>query len=154
MNTNSGEKLGNEMPRWLIAVLPIISAVLGGVALWYTWFRYTEMIGQSGFYWYEWVRPALIAGVGILFMVATLLFLLSKSSGWSVFKLGLSMIPLILLLNLIVLILFRVIPSVVQGNAIPFIAKLYEQPHNKVLLGIAIVVILLSVVKGVINNKK
>jgi hypothetical protein len=139
MYNSSEEKPNINTPHWLINMLPFISAVLGGGALWYTWLKYNDVMNQSGFLLYGWIRLAFMLLIGILCLVSTILFILGKSSGWSVFMGGLSMVPLMLFTNLVILV-FRFIQNIVQGNAQPFFDHLFTQPEN---IAIPIVVIAL-----------
>jgi hypothetical protein len=143
MNFCSEEKTSNPMPNWLINMLPFISAVLGGGALWYSWLKYNDIVNQSGFHWYEWIRLTLMAFMGILCLLATILFILGKSSGWSVFMGGLSIVPLILFSNLVILV-FRLIQNILQGNAQPFFDRFFTEPKNIAIPIVVITLVLLS----------
>ena len=139
---NNKEKISSETTKWLI-MLPFISALLGAGALWYAWLRYMEMMNQAEVHWYEWIRPTFMLSMGILYLLATLLFILGKSSGWSVFMTGLSMVPLMLFSNLVILV-FRVIQNILQGNAQPFLARLFTEPQNLIIPVVVIALVLLS----------
>lgn len=152
MNNNHEEKVTNQTPKWLLILLPFISTILGGAALWYTWFRYNGVVNRPEFHWYSWILPAFMALAGILCLSATLLFILGKSSGWSVFKAGLSIIPLILFSNLVILV-FRIIQNIIQGNAKPFFDSLFTQPRNMVIPMVVIVLILLGYLDKRVKNK-
>lgn len=143
MNFNSEEKTSNPTPNWLINMLPFISAILGGGALWYSWLKYNDIVSQSVFHWYEWIRPALMVLMGILCLLATILFILGKSSGWSVFMGGLSMVPLMLFANLVILVV-RLIQNILQGNAQPFFDRLFTQPKNIAIPIVMITLVLLG----------
>jgi hypothetical protein len=52
--------LANPSPKWLINLLPFMSGVLGGGALWYTWFTYNNLADEPEFYWYAWIRLVLM----------------------------------------------------------------------------------------------
>ena len=147
MNTYDEENPASETSRWSLILLSVVSTILGSGALWYSWFRYTSIVNRPDFQLYNWIQPAFIALMGILCLSATILFISGKSSGWSVFKAGLSIVPLILFSNLVILI-FRVIQNILQGNAIPFISRLYVSPLNKAILAVALMLTLLSVLKG------
>lgn len=147
MNTYDEENPTSETSRWSLILLPVVSTILGSGALWYSWFRYNSIVNRPDFQWYNWIQPAFIALMGILCLSATILFISGKSSGWSVFKAGLSIVPLILFSNLVILI-FRVIQNILQGNAIPFISRLYVSPLNKAILAVALMLTVLSVLKG------
>ena len=135
MNDSREENLAAGASKWLF---PFISIILGGGALWYTWFRYTSMINQPDSQWYGWVQLALFVLMGILCVSAAVLFILGKSSGWSMFTTGLSIVPLILFSNLIILV-FRGIQNIMQGNADLFLDRLIAQPQKIVLIVIVLI---------------
>ena len=139
------EKLSNRTPKWLLI---LISAVVGSGALWFAWFRYSIVVNRPEFNLYNWIQLAAIILVGILCLSATSLFILGKSSGGSVLKTGLSIIPLLLFLNLIILV-FRVVQSIFQGNALSFISRFYVSPLNKAILVLVVIIILSSVIKAI-----
>lgn len=143
--------LTNLVPNWLTGFLPLLSAVLGGGALWIAWFRHQHIVNQSEFHWYAWIQPIGLVLAGVLCLLATILFILGKASAWSVFKTGLSIVPLILFTNLLILV-FRVTQSIVQGNGASFISRLYASPVNKVILAVVVIVILLSIIKETKQN--
>lgn len=144
-------KLANQTPKWILNLLPLISTIFGGSALCFAWFRYNSLVNRPEFHWYDWIQPAFIVLMGILCLLATLLFISGKPSGLSVFKVGVSIVPLILFSNLVILV-FRVIQNIIHGNAIPFISRLYASPLNKAILAVAVILILLSMVKEMKNN--
>lgn len=144
--------LTNPVPKWLNGFLPLLSILLGSGALWLTWVRYQNIVNGAGFIWYSWIQPVGLVLVGVLCIVATTLFLLDKASAWSVFKTALSIVPLMLFINFIIL-LFRIAQSLIQGNAISFISGLYASPVNKVILTVVVIVILLSIVKETRQKK-
>jgi len=142
MNNNREEKLANETSKWLRFLLPLISTALGSGALWYAWVRYNMLMNRTDSYWYGWIQVALIAFMGILCLSATVLSISGRSSGWSVFKLGLSIVPLLLFSNLVILV-FRIVQSIMQGNAKLFFDRLLTQPQKLILIPIVIIVLLL-----------
>jgi hypothetical protein len=109
-------------------------------------------MNQSGFLWYGWIRLAFMLLIGILCLLATILFILGKSSGWSVFMGGLFMVPLMLFSNLVILA-FRVIQNIVQGNAQPFFDRLFTQPENIAIPIVVITLVLLGFVGRRDKNK-
>ena len=150
MNEN---KVLDQAPKWLISLLPLFSTILGGTALWLAWARYKGIVNGTEVYWYAWIQPIALVLVGILCFLAAVLFISGKASAWPVFKAGLSIVPLILFINLLILI-FRVIQSILQGNGISFISRLYASPVNKVILAVVIFIILSSIVKEIKQNSQ
>jgi len=140
------EKESNEKPKGLASLFPLLSPLLGGGALWLAWMRYSALINQSSANWYQWVQTAAIALVGILCLLATVLVLFDRSSGTAVLKTGLSIVPLLLFANLLVL-LARIGQSILEGNAMMFLARLYASPLNKALLIVVGILIVLSILK-------
>src|SRR5688572_15870784 len=128
MNTNSEEKLMDQTPKWLLNVLPFISTILGCSALWFAWLRYNSLVNGLEIHWYDWIQPVFIALMGLLCLWATPLFILGKPSGLSVFTYGLSIVPLVLFSNLVILV-FRMIQNIIQGNAQSFFDSLFAQPR-------------------------
>src|SRR5688572_22303422 len=122
MNYIRKEKLADETPKWSRVLLPLISTLLGSGTLWYALSRYNTLLNRPD--WYGWMQVAFIVLVGVLCIWATVLFILGKSSGLAVLKLGISIIPLILFVNLIVL-LFRVIHNIMQGDAALFLDRIF-----------------------------
>lgn len=147
MDNNSQEKLAYQTPKWLINLTPLAAIALSGAAFWYAWLKYNNIMNQLESHWYVWISPVLIVLVGILCLLAAILFIAGKPSAWSVFMGGLSIIPIALFSNLVILI-FRVIQNTVQGNADPFLARLSTSPLKTILTIIAIVIVL-SVVEGI-----
>jgi hypothetical protein len=151
MSINSSEQVGGQVPKWLKNLLPLIAAVLGAGALWVARLQYISIMDQPQSEWYAWIRPVLMGLVGILCIMAAFLFIIGKPSAWSVFVGGLSIIPIMLFSNLVILI-FRVIQNVMQGDANPFLSRVSSSPL-KVILNIIVVVIILSVIQGIKKSK-
>jgi hypothetical protein len=148
MDINGQENFDHQTPKWLMLLL---SLLVGGGALWYAWFQYGNLMNQPQLDWYVWIRPVSMLLVGAFCLVAAVLFILDKASARSVFMGGLSIIPLMLFSNLIVLI-FRVVQNIFQGNADPFPVNISASPL-KVILNIIIVVIVLSVIQEIKKSK-
>lgn len=142
MNINNPESLDNKTPKWLTGML---SLLVGSGAFWYAWSQYNTLVNQPQLDWFAWIRPVLMLLLGIACLVASAFFVIGNPAAWSVFMGGLSIIPLMLFSNLIVLI-FRVIQNIVQGNTDPFLSRLSTSPL-KVILNIIVVVIALSVIQ-------
>jgi hypothetical protein len=148
MNIKNQESTDNQAPTWLLS---LFSLLVGCGALWYAWLQYNDLVGQSHLDWYLWIRPVFMLLVGILCILATALFTINSPSAWSVFMGGLSIIPLMLFSNLIVLIC-RVIQNIFQGDTDPFLSRLSTSPL-KVILNIIVVVIVLSVIQWIKKNE-
>jgi hypothetical protein len=145
-NEMTENKLTNPVPKWLNGFLPLLSILLGSGALWLAWIRYQNILNGTEFLWYAWIQPVGLVLVGVLCIATTILFLSDKASAWAVFKTAMSIIPLILFINFVIL-LFRVGQSMIQGKAISFISGLYVSPANKVILAVVVIMILLSIIK-------
>jgi hypothetical protein len=141
MSDNFEEIQAGETPKRLLPLMSLLSLIPGGAALWYAWLRSGSLMNLPVVHWYQWVQPALFGLMGILCLLAAILFLLGRSSGWSVFKFGLSIVPLVLFSNLIVL-LFRVIQNMLQGNPTFIFDRLVAQPQK--ILFVLIVLIALG----------
>jgi hypothetical protein len=77
--------------------------------------------------------------------------MIGNPSAWSIFTGGLSIIPVMLFSNLVILI-FRVIQNIVQGDTDPFLSRFSSSPL-KVILNIIVVVIVLSLIQGIKKSK-
>jgi hypothetical protein len=135
------EKSPNGKSKQELLFLSFVSTILGGGALWYAWLRYNMMLNRPDLNWYGWIQPMAMALVGILCLSATILLILGKLSGRSVFKAGLSIIPLLLFSNLIILV-FRVIQNIIQGRAQSIFDRLFTEPRN-ILIPIVVIALLL-----------
>lgn len=131
----------------------ILSLLLGGGALWYAWIRYTNLISRVDENWYGWINPSMIVLFGLACFWAAFLFITRNTSALSFFKLGLSIIPLTLFTNLVILVI-RVIGSLLQGNTAPLIDRILSQPHKFLLIPIVIIaMMLLSAFTNAENQK-
>ncbi|MFE5323087.1 hypothetical protein ACFQ88_30855 [Paenibacillus sp. NPDC056579] len=146
MSSNES-KTSNENPVWLLKWIPVLSSALGGGALWYSWLLYHEM-ALSGLAWHGLIKAVFMAGAGILCLAAAVLFLAGRSSGWSVLKGGLSLIPIMLMTNLMIL-LIRGVLALVQGEAQPFWDRLFSEPKHLIIPVIVVAFALL----GVLNKR-
>lgn len=147
--SNYGFKKETSGSSKLSAVLmTLASATIGGGLLWFVWFRYTSSLYGVEISWYNWIQLTALALMGVLCLAAGILFLTGKPSGWTLFKTSLLILPLLLFSNLIVF-LFRVIQSTVQGNGISLLSRLYASPLNKAILGVILIIIVLSALKEI-----
>lgn len=144
MTINDQKILNNQMPKWLTSLL---SLLVGCGSLWYAWLQYNDLVNQPQLDGYVWIRPVLMLLLGVFCLVASTLFIIGSPTAWSVFMSGLSIIPIMLFSNLVVLI-FRVIQNIVQGNTDPFLSRLSTSPL-KVILNIIVVVTVLSLIQGI-----
>jgi hypothetical protein len=148
MNFYREENQPRQMPKWSQPSLALVSAILGVGVLWFVWFRYSGISNRPEISLYHWIQLVSIALIGILCLSAAILFIAGKPFGWSVLKAGLSIVPLLLFSNLVVLLL-RVSQNVMQGHGISLLSRLYASPLNKAIVGVVILLILLSVIKDV-----
>jgi hypothetical protein len=146
MNMHVEEKQA-KTPRWVLSALAL---VLGIGSLWFTWLRYESLSSQPDFYWYNWIQIAGIALLGVLCLWASVLFLWGKSHGWSVFKAGLSIVPLVLFFNLMIL-LYRVVQNILQGNASFFFERVLSQPYKVIL--VVVILVALTLLRSLQENK-
>ncbi|MCR8843503.1 hypothetical protein NQ117_07385 [Paenibacillus sp. SC116] len=146
--TNNKQEHAIGVSAWLQKVIPFLSAFLGGAALWYTWYMYNDNWYALDFPWYGWIRVACIGLLGIFCVTASLLLLLGKPSGWNVLKLGLSIIPFMLLSGLII-VGFRGIHYLFNNSGV-FFERLFTDPSNFVIPIIVVALLLL----GKLNQTK
>ncbi|WGU96168.1 hypothetical protein QJQ58_07950 [Paenibacillus dendritiformis] len=142
MRNGKEKEAANETPDWFRKLLPVISAVLGFGALWYTWYRYHDMANWPAAPWSDWIRLGFMSLLGILCLAASILLLLGRPSGMQVFTGGLAMVPLMLVSNLIIFG-FRMIYRLIQEGAQPLWDHLL-QPKNAIIPIIVIALALLS----------
>jgi hypothetical protein len=119
-------------------LLCFTSVLLGGAAIWFSWLRFTNLFSRPNVSWYEWIQPSMVVLFAFLCLVAAILFVLRKPDAVSFFKLGLSVIPLILFINLVIL-LFRAAASVWQGDAGFILERVLSQPHKFILIPLIII---------------
>ncbi|WP_028612837.1 hypothetical protein [Paenibacillus harenae] len=139
------------MPERVIKWLPLFSAVVGGGALWYTWIKYLDM-AEPAVPWYGWIRLAFTLLIGVLCLAATVLLLLGKPFGMSVLKGGLTLVPIMLMMNLVILVI-RIIQNIALGKAQPFFERIFTEPRNFAIPIIVMSLILLSVISKKEKNK-
>lgn len=137
------QEISNTLPKWLSSLL---SLLIGCGALWVAWLQYNDLANQPQLEWYVWIRPVLLLVLGGCCLAALILFMTGSPAAWSMFLGGLSIIPIMLFSNLIVLI-FRVIQNLVQGNTDPFLSRFSASPL-KVILNIIVVIVVLSVIEA------
>lgn len=117
------QQVSAHVPNWVIRVLPLISLLLGGLALWVTWFFYYDHLNLNDLHWYQWIQPCLMLLTAIMILAAALLFSLRKSSGWDMLELALSLVPITLALRLLIVVV-RFVRFLIQSasdNAASFI---------------------------------
>ncbi|RRJ63474.1 hypothetical protein EHV15_11455 [Paenibacillus oralis] len=148
MQQDSRENLAQESPDWLGKTLALLSALLVAGAFWYTWYSYQDWMAGTGVPWYGWIRLAFTLLIGVFCLAATLLFIMGKRSGWSVFRAGLVLVPVMLASNLIILII-RAVIGVFEGKALPLFEKIFSDPKS-----IAVPVIILALaLLGALSKK-
>jgi hypothetical protein len=140
------EKSSNEHPIWL----SFLSTLLGCAAFWYAWLRFTNLLGRSDTNWYEWIQPSLVFLFGLMSLGSAVLFILRKADASSYFKLGLAIIPLTLFINLLIL-LFRAVTSLWQGNAGFLLERVLSQPQKFILI---LVIIIALIMLDRLNNSE
>lgn len=132
------EKSSNGHPVWL----SFISTLLGGAALWYAWLRSTNLLSRSDINWYDWIQPSMVVLFGLLSLGSAMLFIMRKPEASSYFKLGLAIIPLTLFINLLIL-LFRGVTSLWQGNAGFLLERVLSQPQKFILIPVIIIALIM-----------
>ncbi|TGE35564.1 hypothetical protein E4K67_24935 [Desulfosporosinus fructosivorans] len=101
---NKLEQVFDEAPSWLLNLLPVISAVIGVIVLWATWYFYKDVYTAPSFRWYNWLQPALLVSAGLMCLIASRLLANRKTDGWDYLWLAISMVPIILALRLVIVI--------------------------------------------------
>jgi hypothetical protein len=143
MNIDKQKNLEDPTPKWF-GVLPLLVAC---AAFWFAWSQYDHLVHQPQLEWYAWIRPVLMILLGVSCLVAFTLFIAGNTYAWSGFISALSIIPIMLFTNLIVLI-FRMLQNIGQGSPDAFLSRLSTSPL-KVILNFVVVVIVLSVIQAI-----
>ncbi|MDF2923847.1 MAG: hypothetical protein K0R57_2761 [Paenibacillaceae bacterium] len=150
MKNNPTDNSKEQAPQWLQRFFPFISILLGGAVLWYSWYRYQDMGEENpGFPGSEWLKLGLLAIIGVVLLTAAVLHAAGSSSGWPVFRTGLYLIPVMLMINLVIL-LVSVVYNIFQGKAQPLLKQVFTEPRNLI---IPIVVIAVAVL-GSLDKRK
>ena len=127
-----------------------VSIGLSVLAFWYLWHQMAgmenAMVTNRYDYWYVWVRPVLIGLVGVLSLLAAVLFLLRKPVAASLFQSGINLILFILMANLVILVI-RGVHHLVQGGARPVFDRIAQEPH-KVFL-VPVILLVLSIMSAI-----
>jgi hypothetical protein len=82
----------------------------------------------------------MLALVGLICLWAALLFLLRNSNALSALKFGLSLVPLVLFVNLILLVI-RVIINILGGNTGYLLERMVSRPEKVLLVPILVLVL-------------
>jgi hypothetical protein len=138
-----------ELSPWLIRLLPLISTLVSGAAFWFAWLKVQDILDRPGFLLSDWSRLVLGTVMGLLCLAAAVLLLAGKSSGWSVLKGGLYMVPVMLASNLVIFI-GHLIYNLFQGEGWPFLEKVFTEPRNIIIPAIIAALALL----GALDKKK
>jgi len=101
---NKLQELCENAPNWVVNVLPMITALVGGLVLWATWFFYKDIYAAPNFYWYHWLQPVLMILTGFMCFIASALLIVRNSAGWEVLWTAISLIPIIFALRLVIVI--------------------------------------------------
>jgi hypothetical protein len=148
---NKLEQWSNDAPKWLVNLMPLISAVAGIVGLWATWFFYQDEWNSTSFPWFRWIQPALMVFAGFMCLVAAVLFAVRKRSGWDVLLMAMSIIPIIFALRLVIIILIFIgfVGRKIGDNASrimdgTFFDQISLSPRN-IVIQIAILVIVVVI---------
>ena len=78
-----------------------LTALLGSVALWATWFIFNDRLRAPGAAWYDWVRPAILVAGCLLSFVAAALLAARRRAGREIAQLAAAAIPLALAVGLV-----------------------------------------------------
>lgn len=126
-----------------------VSIGLSVLAFWYIWHQTAtgdKTVINLYDYWYVWIRPVLIGLVGVLSLLAAVLFLLRKPVAASLFQSGINLILFILMANLVILVI-RGVHHLVQGGARPVFDRIAQEPH-KVFL-VPVILLVLSIMSAI-----
>ncbi|AEG59952.1 hypothetical protein [Desulforamulus ruminis] len=113
--SSSKETEFNNLPHWFQRIIPLISVILSALAFSYVVYRYN----QASLELVHWVRIIIFALIGIVSLFSAVLYAFNKELSWKWVIGGLSLIPILLALQLILLFMniFKVaIGSILEGR--------------------------------------
>ncbi|SFL91895.1 hypothetical protein SAMN04487943_10589 [Gracilibacillus orientalis] len=99
-----------SLPGWLQRIVPFISIVLSLLAFSYVFFRYT----QGDLEFVHWLRIIIFSIIGVVLLFSAITFAFNKEESWKLLIGGLTLLPILLMLQLFLLIL-KVIRIVIQS---------------------------------------
>lgn len=101
MNSETPETEFHRLPRWAQRMLPFLSALLSASAFSYAafiWLR-TELEPVHG------LRMVFFAAIGLILLFSAVLYIFNKETAWRWFIGGLTCLPILLFLQLILFLL-------------------------------------------------
>ncbi len=113
--SSSKETEFNNLPHWFQRIIPLISVILSALAFSYVVYRYN----QASLELVHWVRIIIFALISIVSLFSAVLYAFNKELSWKWVIGGLSLIPILLALQLILLFMniFKVaIGSILEGR--------------------------------------
>ena len=138
--------------KWNIRFVILFSFIQGSVGLWYSWYRYHNVVNQVDTQWYQWTHLILIGLGGGLCLLATVLFLFQKSLAWSVFVAGIVMIPLVSFIIMVVSRGYGYVQDMVQNNVASYWTLL--SPWAIAVQSFSIVAVLISYAWSYVEERK
>ncbi|WP_018932243.1 hypothetical protein [Gracilibacillus lacisalsi] len=145
-----------SLPGWLQRLLPFISIVLSLLAFSYVFYRYT----QGDLELVHWLRIIIFSIIGTVLLFSAVTFVFNKEEAWKLFIGGLTLIPILLLLQLFLLILrvIRIVlQSIFQGSVpepIRMFIENYPSKFDIIILGVLFIIGVLWIIDQLKKSKK
>ncbi|WP_146553022.1 hypothetical protein [Rummeliibacillus sp. SL167] len=90
-----------NLPRWLQLVIPIINMILATIAAAYI----NNLFDQESLGFVQWMRIVIFSIMIMLFLGSTIIYLFHKELSWKWFVSGVTLLPILLILQLVVLLI-------------------------------------------------
>ncbi|WP_163582909.1 hypothetical protein [Gracilibacillus saliphilus] len=145
-----------SLPSWLQRLLPFISIVLSLLAFFYVFYRYT----QGDLEFVHWLRIIIFSIIGTVLLFSAVTFVFNKEEAWKLFIGGLTLIPVLLLLQLFLVILrvIRIVlQSIFQGSVpepIRMFIENYPSKFDIIILGVLFIISVLWIIEQLKKSKK
>ncbi|MGP4040135.1 hypothetical protein ACTWP4_09605 [Gracilibacillus sp. D59] len=145
-----------NLPSWLQRILPFASIVLSLLAFSYVFYRYT----QGNLEIVHWLRIIIFSIIGVVLLVSTIIFAFHKEEAWKLFIGGLTLLPVLLMLQLFLLILqvIRIVLQFIFQGSIPEPIKMfienYPSKFDIIILGVLFIIGVMWIIDQLKKPKK
>ncbi len=145
-----------SLPVWLQRMLPFVSIVLSLLAFSYVFFRYT----QGDLEFVHWLRIIIFSIIGVILLFSAIIYAFNQGEAWKWFVGGLTLLPVLLMLQLFLLILKVariVIPSVFQGSVpepIRMFIENYPSKFDIIILSVLFIIGVMWIIDQLKKPKK
>ncbi|QGH32887.1 hypothetical protein GI584_01940 [Gracilibacillus salitolerans] len=145
-----------SLPVWLQRMLPFVSIVLSLLAFSYVFFRYT----QGDLEFVHWLRIIIFSIIGVILLFSAIIYAFNQGEAWKWFVGGLTLLPVLLMLQLFLLILKVariVIQSVFQGSVpepIRIFIENYPSKFDIIILSVLFIIGVMWIIDQLKKPKK